>query len=247
LYIGFAFRKLVGGTDATVLNFNELQLFGKELLIDPSIIPKYISSNVLPNILVPYDTIVQRHNAITSLSNLYISSNVGNNILLNYLPNNSLSKQLYMSSNTVENLYISSNKFYKTSNIVLEKPVKILNTDVDAFNRALIVGDGGRLTINGQYETEGMFGAFSKIGIGDFAATIGGSKNTSITLYENGSIQYYGFASNFSHNFVGKTYMPSLSIANLKMPSNIFLNIGSITADNTGNMIMNSISGLGYS
>jgi hypothetical protein len=34
--------------------------------------------------------------------------------------------------------------------------------------------------------------------------------------------------------------MPSLSIANLKMPSNILLNVGSVTADNTGNMFMNS-------
>jgi hypothetical protein len=87
-----------------------------------------------------------------------------------------------------------------------------------------------------------MFGAFSKIGVGDFAATNGGSKNTSITLYENGSIQYYGFSSNFSHTYVGKTYMPSLSIANLTMPSNILLNVGTITADNTGNMIMNSLT-----
>jgi hypothetical protein len=66
-----------------------------------------------------------------------------------------------------------------------------------------------------------MFGNFSKIGVGYFAATNGGSKNTSITLYESGNIQYYGCAtSNFSHYFVGKRYMPSLSIANLTMPSN---------------------------
>ena len=71
-----------------------------------------------------------------------------------------LSNQLY----TVENLYITSNNFFRGLNIVLEKPVKILNTGVDVINRVLMVGDGRRLTIYGQYGTEGMFGAFKTNG-----------------------------------------------------------------------------------
>ncbi len=77
--------------------------------------------------------------------------------------------------------------------------------------------------------------------------TDGGLKNTYITLYENGNIQQDGCAtSNISHKFVGKTYMPSLSKETLKIPSNISLSIGSITADNTGIMFMNSLAAESY-
>jgi hypothetical protein len=72
-YIGFTISKLSGSD--TLLNFAELQLFGSTEYSRPI----YVSSNVLSNVLLPYDTIVQRQNAITSLSNLYISSNVASN------------------------------------------------------------------------------------------------------------------------------------------------------------------------
>ena len=62
--------------------------------------PSYISSNVIPNILSPYDRIIDRQNAITGLSDIY------------------------MTSNGINNLYISSNNFYRGSNINLENKFK---------------------------------------------------------------------------------------------------------------------------
>jgi hypothetical protein len=81
-YFGFVFNKVVGS--GAILNFSEIQLFGKEHLE----LPIYISSNVLPNILSPYDKTIDRQNAIIGLSNIYTTSNITNN------------------------LYISSNNFY---------------------------------------------------------------------------------------------------------------------------------------
>jgi hypothetical protein len=213
-YFGFVFNKVVGS--GAILNFSEIQLFGKEHLE----LPIYISSNVLPNILSPYDKTIDRQNAIIGLSNIYTTSNITNN------------------------LYISSNNFYNGQNIILNKPVQIL-TNTNTYNNALIIGDGGRLSINGKYGTLPSLLACTTIGVGDYAETQGGLKNTSINLYENGTIQYYGCStSNFSHLYVGATYMPSLNIANLTYPiqSNILLNIGSITANNTGNMTMNTLT-----
>ncbi len=183
--------------------------------------PSYISSNVIPNILSPYDKIIDRQNAITGLSDIY------------------------MTSNGINNLYISSNNFYRGSNINLEKQVQILTTS-NSFNSYLIIGDGGRLSINGKYGTLPTFQACTTIGVGDYSETNGGLKNTSINLYENGNIQYYGCAlSGFCHNFVGNSYMPSLNIASMTnpLPANILLNIGSgITANTSGNMTMNTLT-----
>ncbi len=69
------------------------------------------------------------------------------------------------------------------------------------------------MTINGDYGKQPFLTAYSKIGVGDYSVTNNGAKNTSITLYEHGVISYYGFSSsNFSHLFVGVSYMPSLYI-----------------------------------
>jgi hypothetical protein len=52
-YIGFTINKVIGGANSDMVNFSELQLFGKEFTT-PLINPIYISSNVLSNILLPY-------------------------------------------------------------------------------------------------------------------------------------------------------------------------------------------------
>jgi hypothetical protein len=113
------------------------------------------------------------------------------------------------------------------------------------LNSSLIIGDGGRLTINGDYGEQPFLTAYSKIGVGDYSVTNNGAKNTSITLYEHGAISYYCFSSsNFSHLFVGVSYMPSLYISSFITPetSNVLLKIGSITANNTGNTTMNTLT-----
>jgi hypothetical protein len=188
------------------LNFNEIQLFGKEYIV--KVKPSYISSNVIPNILSAYDKIIDRENAIFGLSDIY------------------------MTSNGINNLYISSNNFYRGSNINLNKSVQILTNEND-LNSFLVIGDGGRLTINGNYGKLQFLTAYSKIGVGDYSATNNGAKNTSRTLYEHGAISYYGFcSSNFSHLFVGASYIPSLYVSSFITPetSNVLLKIGSIPA-----------------
>jgi hypothetical protein len=62
-YIGFTINKLVGGTNSILFNFAELQIFGKELIV--KVKPLYISFNVIPNTLSPYDKIIDTENAIT--------------------------------------------------------------------------------------------------------------------------------------------------------------------------------------
>ncbi len=90
-YVGFTINKIVGGVNSDMVNFSELPLFGKEPTT-PSINPVYISSDVLPNILQPYDTFVVRENAIIGLSNVYISSNnFFNGLIPNYATNITLS------------------------------------------------------------------------------------------------------------------------------------------------------------
>jgi hypothetical protein len=91
LYIGFVLNKIIGA--GNTLNFNEVQIFGKEYLV--KVKPSYISSNVILNMLSPYDEIIDREIAITGLSDIY------------------------MTSNGINNLYIISNNFYRGSNINL--------------------------------------------------------------------------------------------------------------------------------
>jgi hypothetical protein len=72
LYIGFTFNKLVGGDGvSTVLNFSELQLFGKE-----QVQPFYISSNIFNT------SITNSSNYVSNISNVIItnSSNYASNI-----------------------------------------------------------------------------------------------------------------------------------------------------------------------
>ena len=216
-YIGFVFNKVVAA--GGILNFSELQLFGKEHIE----LPIYISSNVLPNILSSYDKIVDRQNAISGLSSIYTTTN------------------------TTNNLYISSNNFYRGSNIYLTKSVQISESNnPNTFESSLIVGDGGKLTINGKYGTRPILQAFSKIGVGDYAETNGGLTNTSITLYEQGLIQYYGCSpTTFSHLFVGDIYAPTLSIAatTYPLPTNVIFRVGyDFSCDNTGNVLAKNIS-----
>ena len=185
----------------------------------------------------------------------YINSNSHIDNLSFYISSNLLNKQNYINSNSIQdNLshYYSSNLF--ASNLFFSSPIQILaNTsyvnDPRTYfvpNSSLIVGDGGRLTINGNYGTKPILQAYTTIGVGDNSATGGGATNTSITLYEIGAIRYYGFASGiYNHNFVGTTYMPALSIASLAypMPTNVLFNVGTaITADTYGNMTMNTIN-----
>ena len=70
---------VAGSINALNINaINELQINGN------NISNIYISSNVLPNFLAPYDKIIDRQGAIFGLSNIYVSSNVIPNFLVTF-------------------------------------------------------------------------------------------------------------------------------------------------------------------
>jgi hypothetical protein len=163
--------------------------------------------------------------------------------MLNYVTNVGLSNQLYISSNVLSKVltpyttsnFISSSYLPKVftnnnSDIYFDTSVQILsNTQPVAGyalqNSSLMVGDGGRLLINGTFSNQ-MGSNFSQIGVADNSASGGGLKNTSITLYERGQIVYYGAVTNttmFAHSFIGKVQMDNLYVTAIKSATNLVL------------------------
>jgi len=108
LYIGWCVNKLAG--DDYIMNFIELQIFGKELL-NP--IYNYISSNTILNILTPFITSnvlgYQQFINSNSVALNYINSNVVQNILTPFITSNVLGYQQFINSNSVALNYINSN------------------------------------------------------------------------------------------------------------------------------------------
>jgi hypothetical protein len=113
-----------------------------------------------------------------------------------------------------------------------------------------MVGDGGRLLINGNYGNSNT--NISRIGVKDISASSGGSTNTNITLYERGYITYYSSIDEtaYGHSFIGNVSMNSLSIASQTVPnSNIRFEVGGsgsganpFTIDIYGNITLNKIT-----
>jgi hypothetical protein len=206
----------------------------------------YVSSNVFSNVMLNYVTNVGLSNQLyissNTVANLYVSSNVFSNVMLNYVTNVGLSNQLYISSNVLSKYltpYTTSNfisssylpKVFTNSNrdIYFDTPIQILsNTQPNkSINSALMVGDGGRLLINGTYKlNNGASMNITQIGVADNSASGGGLKNTSITLYERGQIVYYGAVTNttmFAHSFIGKVQMDNLYVTAIKSATNLVL------------------------
>ena len=118
LYIGFCYKKITGS--GGILNFAEIQIFGKELIGTPIYvssnilqIQNYINSNSVANITSFYisSNILQTQNFINSNSVAlnYINSNTVPNILSPYITSNVLSYQNFINSNSVAFNYVNSN------------------------------------------------------------------------------------------------------------------------------------------
>ena len=127
-YIGFTINKVIGGVNSDMINISELQLFGYEQTT-PFINPIYISSNVIPNILLPYDRIIDRTNSINSLSNILSTDRINSvNLTSNVVSAdiNSLSNIISINTNNLLNSLsnIITNNYncniipYATSNAV---------------------------------------------------------------------------------------------------------------------------------
>jgi hypothetical protein len=97
-----------------------------------------------------------------------------------------------------------------------------------------MVGDGGRLLINGNFSNK-IGSNVSRIGVADISASGGGLNNTSITLYEQGYITYYAAVPNntaYGHTFIGKVQMDTLYANAIKGATNLAVkSTFSITAD----------------
>ena len=235
-YIGFTFNKLIGTSTGDVLNFSEIRLTGKEF-IETSINPIYISSNVLPNILLPYE------NAIKNISDVSIINQINTS---NYIQNTSNNFQHYLP------------KVITNGNIFLDMPLQI-SSNTQAFlppfgklpNASLLIGDGGRLLINGNYG--GLNGSnFTRIGVANQSETRAGIDNTQINLYEKGYITYDAPSqpNEYGHLFNGNVRMSSLSIASQTVPnSNIRFEVGGsgsganpFSIDVYGNITLNKVA-----
>jgi hypothetical protein len=117
-----------------------------------------------------------------------------------------------------------------------------------------MVGDGGRLLINGTYKlNNGASMNITQIGVADNSATNGGFDNTCITLYEEGYISYYSsFADKnvYGHSFTGRVRIfEKLAIVDNSphVSSNILFQVGSegssVKVDAGGNLYVNAIKG----
>ena len=183
----------------------------------------YISSNAVNNLYISSNTffssLIPNYVTSTGLSNqLYISSNAVNNLYIssntffnklssNYVTNTGLSNLLssnYITASQASSFYISSNNFYRGSNIWLEKPIQILVGNYINSNlpvNSLIVGDGGKLLIN----QEGSSNAYacSRIGTCDISSSGNFTSNANISLFEAGFIQYNANpkTGTYGHNF----------------------------------------------
>ena len=95
LYIAFTFNKLVGGDyDSYVLNFGEIQLFGKEIAK-----PYYVSSNVF------LTNITNTSNYSTNISNILKANIDTNNTTTNTLITNTSNILITNINNNISNLY----------------------------------------------------------------------------------------------------------------------------------------------
>ena len=94
----------VGG-DAGSLNVLNVNAINSLQINGNNISNIYISSNVIPNFLAPYDKVIDRQNAILALSDVYISSNVIPNFLAPY--DKIIDRQTTIAS--LSGIYISSN------------------------------------------------------------------------------------------------------------------------------------------
>ena len=215
LYIGWCVNKLVTTTDV-FLNFSELQIFGKELL-NP--IYYYTSSNI--NSINTYIINNSNTNVISmnSTSNYIknLSVIVQNNSNTNVISMNNTSNYINNISIANTNTYISSNNFYKGSNLVFDKSVQILTGSSypypynDILKNALVVGDGGRLLIN--QEGTGNPYARTMIGTSDLSSSGNVSSNSSISLFEAGFITYNAnISSGWGHNFNGSVQTNNLYV-----------------------------------
>jgi hypothetical protein len=177
-----------------------------------------------------------------AVNQMYIGSNLlFNKVLPNYVT------QTYATSNFLSKVIINSNIYFDT-------PIQILpNTQPIGFtqqNSSLMVGDGGRLLINGNYGDSNSNFNFTRIGTKDTYVD-GGATNTQINLYERGFITYYssGPPNTYGHSFIGNVSMKSLSIASQTMPnSNIRFEVGGggsgenpFSIDVDGNIILNKV------
>jgi len=163
--------------------------------------------------------------------------------MLNYVTNVGLSNQLYISSNVLNKVltpYTTSNfisssylpKVFTNSNrdIYFDTPIQILSNIqlTDGYrlqNSSLMVGDGGRLLINGTFNNK-IGSNLSRIGVTDISAPNGALNNTSITLYEQGYIVYYAAVPNstiYGHSFIGKVQMDTLYVDAIKGATNLVL------------------------
>ena len=206
----------------------------------------YISSNAVNNLYISSNTffssLIPNYVTSTGLSNqLYISSNAVNNLYIssntffnklssNYVTNTGLSNLLssnYITASQASSFYISSNNFYRGSNIWLEKPIQILVGNYINSNlpvNSLIVGDGGKLLIN----QEGSSNAYacSRIGTCDISSSGNFTSNANISLFEAGFIQYNA---NPKTGTYGHNFNSSVQTANLFVNGTVIAT-GTITA-----------------
>ena len=123
----------------SIIDFNDYVSkinFNSSLLLLPTynyLNNTFVFNSNIPELLMPYDKIIDRENIITNLSNIYISSNV----ILNYL---TPYDKIIDRNNAITNLsstYITSNQFYNyVNNYSIERkyPPIIFNNYTDPVN-----------------------------------------------------------------------------------------------------------------
>jgi len=109
-YIGFVVNKVVSNVSSGILNFAELQLWGKEFI---SITPIYTSSNVLSN-----SSNILSNSIFNSSNNNSIYTSNSSNILSNSIFNSSNNNSIYTSNSSNINFNFTSNSSNILSNSI---------------------------------------------------------------------------------------------------------------------------------
>jgi len=227
IYIGFCYNKIIGS--GGLLNFAELQIFGKELLETPI----YVSSNVLKSILSSYSTTIDTNSNI----NIYINTNNSN------------------TSNFINNLSSSTNtNFINTSNYVSSKFLSLTGgimtgqiTGITTINASTGIFSTVSTTnnTNKAIPAVGNFG-----GIGDKIVFYNGTSTTypySLGIETNAlwlsSPSAINFYNNGSNSIIISSNGEFIATNRIKENSQYLSDIYS-TNSNTSNYINTSVSGL---
>ena len=127
-----------GSLNAININATELQISG----VNVSNI--FITSNVLSNVLSPYDTIALRTTAINNLSNLYISSNVLSNVLSPY---DTIALRTTAINNLSNNFISSVSSNVLTNVLTLYDTIALRTTAINSLSNNLISTSNGIISI----------------------------------------------------------------------------------------------------